>query len=736
MNFLNSLVFSDVVLNHYVQVLVCFAVALSLSRLARQSYAMHYFTNAFFCIGSVNAIQMLLALLNPRSDIVFYAGMINIPLFIAAGTMSILFVLHVAGALKPGSVRAIQRTSQLLVVVVLVVYVALEIILPRGDYPLPLIVTKTIVAVWVMLVLTRYLRAVPHDAPKITTTLRTIILWINLWLFQIILTDLVGPIFFYNGWGSHWVYFASQVFSLVFVFMLVSTYVTSATEASLSIKLSLSGLIVVLGALAVINPMLVVIRENVIYPISRDFETAQKQYLKQYFTTNTELDRPTIYSALKSVQYITARPHSNPAAERLLYVRDSDVTFQTVVASRTSVPVRTTPPTYFQSTVRVTLPDGRDTDYGVGFIYFDTHRYSLLETLIVLFVYLGATLIVMFFFPRIFRSTLLQPLSQLLDGVRRADAGDLTVQVPVRFADEIGTVTQSFNAMVASVHQSTIQLREAAVEIHHLNDQLKAENRRMSAELDVTRRLQQMILPADTELIGIPGLEIAGYMEPADEVGGDYYDVLHDGAQVKIGIGDVTGHGLESGVVMIMVQAAVRALLASDVKDPSLFLSALNHTIYGNVQRMGADKSLTLALLDYNGGHMRISGQHEEVIVVRADGGLAVLDTINLGFPLGLTDDIADFVTYCETVLDAGDVVVLYTDGITEAQSVGGQLYGIERLCATVVAHHSEPTAAIRNAIIADVKAFIGTGKVYDDISLLVLKQVGAPTRRNDQALD
>jgi PAS domain S-box-containing protein len=135
-----------------------------------------------------------------------------------------------------------------------------------------------------------------------------------------------------------------------------------------------------------------------------------------------------------------------------------------------------------------------------------------------------------------------------------------------------------------------IALERANKQILALNDLLKLENLRMSSELDVTRKLQQMILPKDKELALIVGLDIAGFMEPADEVGGDYYDVLQQNGRIKIGIGDVTGHGLESGMLMIMVQTAVRTLLQSEENDPVRFLDILNRTIYGNVQRMSSDK--------------------------------------------------------------------------------------------------------------------------------------------------
>ncbi|HCA97976.1 MAG TPA: hypothetical protein DEP38_26245, partial [Cyanobacteria bacterium UBA9226] len=105
-----------------------------------------------------------------------------------------------------------------------------------------------------------------------------------------------------------------------------------------------------------------------------------------------------------------------------------------------------------------------------------------------------------------------------------------------------------------------------------LNEKLKAENIRLSAELEVTRKLQKMILPKQEELDAIEELEIAGFMEPADEIGGDYYDVFSENGRVKISIGDVTGHGLESGVVMLMTQTAVRTLQESNQTDPVQFL--------------------------------------------------------------------------------------------------------------------------------------------------------------------
>ncbi|MCP4104225.1 MAG: PP2C family protein-serine/threonine phosphatase, partial [Desulfobacteraceae bacterium] len=193
---------------------------------------------------------------------------------------------------------------------------------------------------------------------------------------------------------------------------------------------------------------------------------------------------------------------------------------------------------------------------------------------------------------------------------------------------------------------------------------------------------------------------------------------------VKIGIGDVTGHGLESGVLMLMTQTAVRTLLTSGEKDPARFLDILNRTLYDNVRRMKADKSLTLALLDYKDGQLRLSGQHEYMIVVRKGGQVELVDTIDLGFPIALDDNIINFVNEATVTLKTGDGVVLYTDGITEAENMAGEFYGLKRLCSVVSrAWEGLTTEEVKQAVIDDVKEYIGKQEVYDDLTLVVLKQ-------------
>ena len=266
-------------------------------------------------------------------------------------------------------------------------------------------------------------------------------------------------------------------------------------------------------------------------------------------------------------------------------------------------------------------------------------------------------------------------------------------------------------------------LERSNEELKRLSVKLEEENLRLSAELEVARRLQEMLLPTPEELRNAQHVDVACFMQPAAEVGGDYYDVLQYGGHTFIAIGDVTGHGLHSGVVMLMAQVGVRALIASKDSDPVRFFQVLNRTLHDNIARMRGDRSLSLAVLDFKDGEVRVSGQHEQIIVVRRGGQVELVDTLDLGFPIGLYDDIASFVHEKKVRLGAGDGVVLYTDGFTEAENPAGEQYGLERLCEAVRLNWAKPVEAIKDAIVADVREFIDVQTVYDDLTLVVAKQ-------------
>ncbi|MEM8639204.1 MAG: SpoIIE family protein phosphatase [Cyanobacteria bacterium P01_G01_bin.54] len=330
---------------------------------------------------------------------------------------------------------------------------------------------------------------------------------------------------------------------------------------------------------------------------------------------------------------------------------------------------------------------------------------------------------------------LTRPILELTTAADAMAQGDLVQQVKADTPfQELNTLAQAFNSMAGQlqaffarleekVKERTLELAEANQQIITLNTKLQAENLRMSAELDLARQIQQMILPRAEELCQVEGLEIAGFMEPAEEVGGDYYDVLQRDGVITVGIGDVTGHGLESGLLMLMTQTAVQTLQQVQERSPITVLDAINRTLCHNVARMNSDKNLTLVILNYQAGRVQITGQHEEVLVVRAGGAIERLDTIDLGVPIGLDPEITEFIAHETVDLKTGDGLVLYTDGIPEAYNAAEEQYGVERLCTVISRAWNNSAKVVQDAVITDFRNFLGRQKMLDDITLVILKQ-------------
>jgi len=236
-----------------------------------------------------------------------------------------------------------------------------------------------------------------------------------------------------------------------------------------------------------------------------------------------------------------------------------------------------------------------------------------------------------------FYSAVRQTVFVLDEALKKMASGNLTHKIILDNRDAQGQVVGAFNKIADALSGNN-------QEITVLNHRLKAENMRMISEVDLTRKIQHMLLPKNREIKEIIGLDIAGFMEAGEEVGGDYYDVLPHKGRVKIGMDDVTGHRWESGILMIMVQTPVRTWLADNEPEQVKILSAINTVIYDNVQRMKFDKNASLALLDYQQGMLKLSGQHEEMIVVPCNGCVERFDAIDLGFQIGLDAEIAEFV--------------------------------------------------------------------------------------------
>jgi len=248
-----------------------------------------------------------------------------------------------------------------------------------------------------------------------------------------------------------------------------------------------------------------------------------------------------------------------------------------------------------------------------------------------------------------------------------------------------------------------------------------AERERLEKEMEIATRIQTSILPRD---ISVAGLEIAAAMHPATEVGGDYYDVFAVDDGCWIGIGDVAGHGLGTGLMMLMMQSGFSAL-ARKLPDasPRDLLLALNNMLVENVRvRLGQHEHATLTLLRYRrDGSLTFAGAHEEILVRRAATGR--VERIETPGPwVGAKRDIAAGTVDSSTSLMPGDLLVLYTDGLIEATAADGSgaRFGIERLIALVEEYGALAPTEVRDRTLAALAAF--AGRREDDVTLLVAR--------------
>jgi serine phosphatase RsbU (regulator of sigma subunit) len=275
--------------------------------------------------------------------------------------------------------------------------------------------------------------------------------------------------------------------------------------------------------------------------------------------------------------------------------------------------------------------------------------------------------------------------------------------------DELGDLGRSFNHMADDVAKliETTAAKEA-----------------LASELALAARMQQSLLPPTPR---VAGLEIAGAMSAATQVGGDYYDVLpaRDGAWIAIG--DVSGHGFNTGVVTLLAQSAISSVTRSrpDAR-PSEILGIVNFVLHDLVRvRLGLRDHMTLTLLRYrNDGTVEFAGAHQEIIVRATDGTLRTIETP--GPWLGIVPDIGPHLVDGRFQLAAGETIVLFTDGVVEARLAAGDMFGIDRLLAamTELPHDAAPQA-VRDAVLARVQAT--TPRLDDDATVLAIRRLAEP---------
>ncbi len=309
---------------------------------------------------------------------------------------------------------------------------------------------------------------------------------------------------------------------------------------------------------------------------------------------------------------------------------------------------------------------------------------------------------------------------ELATGTEHVRRGDFSHRISVNSHDQLGDLADSFNSMTASVEEALQQ---------------KAEKERLEQELRIARQIQMSLLPQGP--LRLDGLSVTAHCEPAREVGGDYYDYFplvaseqSEPTGLGIIIADVAGKGTSAALYMAELKGLMLSLSQLHT-SPRELLKRANRII---AQHLDARSFITMtyAVVDLyartltyaRAGHCPLvylpGGRGQEA------GGRRVQVQVPDGLVLGLKIDGGErFDSLLEerTIrLGVGDVVLLFTDGVTEAMNAEGEPFGEDRLAALVAEHGDLPFEELRERILREIRAFVGDIALHDDLTIVVLK--------------
>jgi PAS domain S-box-containing protein len=264
---------------------------------------------------------------------------------------------------------------------------------------------------------------------------------------------------------------------------------------------------------------------------------------------------------------------------------------------------------------------------------------------------------------------------------------------------------------IACVAKDVTMLRKSIKNLEQTHDQL-------TNEMELAKQIQTSILPPSPH---VPGYQTAAVMLPANEVGGDFYEFITIKDVTWIAIGDVSGHGVTPGLIMMMVQSAMQSAITLNPSiTPSELFITMNSVIRNNIDRLHEDKYMTISILRLEkDGSFTMVGKHQDILVFRT--GRNLLETISTdGVWLGMTDDITGFTPENKIVLSEGDVMMLYTDGLSEARNLNGEMFEEQMHQQFLRYAEEDPEKAARN-ITGSCLNYME--EQVDDISLIILKK-------------
>lgn len=278
--------------------------------------------------------------------------------------------------------------------------------------------------------------------------------------------------------------------------------------------------------------------------------------------------------------------------------------------------------------------------------------------------------------------------------------------------DEVGIFAHFFNEVTRNMSSFTGKLQEGA---------------RMADELNIAAQLQRSILPLSAPVV--PGLLVTAKTRSAAEVGGDNFDFLTVANRTFFYIGDVTGHGVPAGLIMSMVNMLMYTY-AELYENPYDIVVNVNRQLKRRIQ---ATRFMTMTMMKWDHATRKLTyvgAGHEHILVFRAKTG--IVDVIKSGgIALGMVPDNSALVKEIPLDLAEGDTVLLYSDGITEARNMNGEMFGLQRLQESLQRYAPQYNPeGISQHVADDVGHFMEGHQPDDDMSLIIVKYVG------DQAVE
>jgi sigma-B regulation protein RsbU (phosphoserine phosphatase) len=271
---------------------------------------------------------------------------------------------------------------------------------------------------------------------------------------------------------------------------------------------------------------------------------------------------------------------------------------------------------------------------------------------------------------------------------------------------EFARLAETFNRMARDLRRNQEQL-------------LKQE--RIRKELEIGRRIQEELLPRAP--LRSPFAEIGGLSIPAREVGGDFFNYFPLGeGEVAVLLGDVSGKGVGAALLMASLQATLRARLALE-PDLAKLVDGLDREM-GRDEPLAPYVTLFLAVLEGDSGRLRhVNAGHNTQFIRRREGEIERL--VSSGRPPGLYPG-GGYVQEA-VVLDEGDALFLFTDGVVEAEDESGEPFGMERLEAVLSVHRADDLAALVANVHEAVRTHRGPREADDDATLLALRALVRP---------